>query len=1176
MKSSKQTFSLLASLSLTDSTSASTRLALGYPQRRKNLLSFFNPRCSSSSPSSSSINPISVTRRRYSTSNPTLNASSSSEAGWVANHPLAPRRESGTDMSLHPSGINPDVFEEITEEYHFTSPDQVESSTKEQHESIIQQPLPSASHLLSKTILSSTPPSNSTPVATSLLKDFLELNTSFTDDESKTVYLLAGLRCLRLGLIDDSLLWLAISPHAWREDLEDLEVDHNLSLSIKNNTEETLPQTRNVLGKLESIQQKVKLNHQELFNFILIHCLNSISLSTNLHFLQQVVLIGVRKGYLSSTKKEDPKSNIQLLRKLLVRIFRYGNQVEKQSEERSEKAVEENKLMFWKQIVEQMEISTTERRKHFKKSGLNCLQDRDLSHLFNLIIRTLILSGDTQETLKFLKLSPSLLLDSRIGMAEDEERNRFGFDIHFYTYKILIEELVKVECQSQVKRLKLDLEVKALDLEEGLKRRLALNYATFRGVDLEEEKFKTNQSIASIASLEFIPSFLKVRQMKRKLFESIRPSTSLSSSLASEFGSVTPQVPVDMDLLPLLRNREIYKARELILSRLELFRQEFEDQNLSVIPNQETNSHQKRFKSNFNHLPSTKNLATFLTLVHHESQVKRNWFFIREHRTFFFKNRTFNHQAFLSPLRSSLHQTQGGKHLFETAMLYSKVNHYQLKGSKLKPDLKSFIESISFYHQHFLMGEREGPGGIDEELLSTIGIDIQKAEAERERIEEGVELRRQKAGRRIKRHLPKKSLEERTSREPLKANPESESSSTLPENFMKVNPSSHVIPLILKSLIGFTLTDSRKMIWFKKDLRFRKQSKINSFDRLTSLYDTWLSKAFPISQSSASTESKSDANYRTWTKILGVDLGEFSPLKFNPTPNSAKVTSHCFDQFIKAFSSIDIEFSRLSASLKNESSHSSKSPSSIKASSTLSKCLSILKDMEERGLKPSISTWNLILSLVAQEGRNLIFTDMTEEERESLRDRNSQGNGLGWKRTLELAGEMGIAKKTSKVKDQNNSLPRANLISYSSLMQSLIRIPPWKGGPMLQEAKEIRDLMFQVAKRNSARNSPLEKLRDSMQEGEMENRRSSQPLQNSSSQVKFTLEDIESNPIITAVLKKLEELEKKMEEWNRNREEQEEMNKMVREGERKGDDEQGEWEAAGEEQEWEKDRSKLA
>lgn len=1076
--------------SLKEPTTISARKVLGLPQRshhfHSNSLSLPILSTQSSNQFESSNNFNSNTRRNNHNS-----SSSSSSSRWVANHPLAPRPETGSDMSLDPKGIDNSVFEEESVEYHlnriqfvpdsdsdsqpqpqqdlpqFSNPTQESMSRLANSNSmLLHNPLPSASLLLSKSILSSNKPSISIPSSISLLKDFLNLGTDLSNEDPSTIYTLAALRSLRLGLRDEVLIWLRLSPSSFEEGQINLP-----SETIQRIREEREEEETETIAKDEG---EKSISNKELWKLIFLHSLNSTSkITTDLNFLTELLKEYSSKGWLSD---QTSTRNLKLFQDLLARILRYSSPF---TQTESSCFIE-----VWKSIV-------LKSRKSSKEQGdvtSIYLEKKGLPNLFGLIIRTLTLAGKFREAEAFIRLSGSFIFDASLSEREVDAKE-FGFEIHTFTYKLIVEEIFKNQRKFEGQELGL----KAEEIERGLIERQKLNVGSVnevregnqKGLDNKTQELPVDPFISSFPSLS---PRLKIKE-NRPQDEKIKP---VLSQIQVERLSKSQ---LNRNLEYLLKDAKVLELRKARNSMIKALRNDLKSQTLEVKKKSKLklNLEGNSMKSlSFNHLPSVRNLAKFLFRVSQKNQklskVKtRSWRKVKGglRRTRILRSpyqRPVVPRPFYEPLLEALRTSRGGKGLIESSILFETVNtRIGMRNEK------RYLRGLKYYKENFLMGENEGCGGICEEVFGSVGI----KEIRLEDIPEGRQLGFGPGGGRRRR-----SEEDGISQDLLRIEKGSFSGK-------KIWPSSHSIPIILKALINLAVSDSRKILWHK-DLNFRKGPKV---ERLSLLYDCWIQKAFPFDsnppedQVNSSTSSIVIEKRSEWGKILNISS---TSIPFNPSPPSAIITTHAFDQFIRGFLSI-----RETVENQKRLSHSTNQEIGF-ISNGFSKALQVLNHMETKGiLKPTVSTWTMILEAVAREGRDFKIPSSQETSETSL------NNGLAWKRTKNLAKELGIIIDRTEDQEQEHkpSLPLATLATYTSLIRGLISVKKFKGGPMLKEAREVVKAMYLAASRNQKARNGASSRKDRESGNEYD------------SSVGFTINEIRRNPLTRGVLLRLEKLE---------------------------------------------------
>lgn len=249
----------------------------------------------------------------------------------------------------------------------------------------------------------------------------------------------------------------------------------------------------------------------------------------------------------------------------------------------------------------------------------------------------------------------------------------------------------------------------------------------------------------------------------------------------------------------------------------------------------------------------------------------------------------------------------------------------------------------------------------------------------------------------------------------------------------RIWPTSSAVALMLRALVGACGTNLR---------------------RVEEVYVTWLRTAFHgstrldlPSQDSLGLENSYERQSETaddWRSLL---KKAYAP--YTAAPPRAAADSYAFDTFLRAFATLN------PAGAASNYSPSTPARTGQEGRGSSARVLRVVGDMADRGIRPSVASWTILLDTLAREG--------------------------DWERTLDLARGMGmgmdITDKTthlvqgasdSEISQSTNQepsidFPRATLATYTALLHALLRVPPARGGPMLDQAVQVRQWMFDAA-----------------------------------------------------------------------------------------------------------------
>ncbi|PWN50829.1 hypothetical protein IE53DRAFT_386858 [Violaceomyces palustris] len=645
-----------------------------------------------------------------------------------------------------------------------------------------------------------------------------------------------------------------------------------------------------------------------------------------------------------------------------------------------------------------------------------------LSHLYNLGVRTLALSGRYQEAIDWASRSrsnrtprqdfprPSFSSpqasggDRSLTTTTTKIREDAVLRLKPFTYNLLLEELFKVGGEFRSKAISLDQEL----------RRSSSQTTPSPSEDRDDQ----DDDLVVISDLHSQVNLVQVeaRIKEEKAWRSGRNEAS------SKVGGIHSNV-VDLGVREALQGGDLLLAREILLNS---FRgaERVKDTlgtsgNLSHLPSASTladlqESVVKFFGSDQNaRIEEEGDHGDGENLVMGSSSSSSSSFKITTVAEFF------------RPLRQSLNRTRGGKGLWETSRILSYVRRGR------------FESAIEYWKSG--SGFRYA-GGVTVDLL-----DFALTGLERE----------QRTSSSSPSHLSKGKAREVSS-------PSDTNSSSNPDELQddqqeelilgKLWPSSHSINLILRALCGICI-----------------QSR--DYQRLEKVYSKWLSQAFLRSEpSSPSSPPPSGSNLfdqgpdQPWWSFE-VDLKSFN---YQPWPPSSPPTSHTFDGFLRSFSRLEFHdhqhHHHLRSSIDSTNPSETLDPTSLPPRDrsrikwgNADRSILILRDMAERGIRPSVSSWTIILESLARQGKDSIS------------------------RVITLAQAMGMdLDPESKIKSSNGSppspppppptdsidrLPSATVATYTALIRSLIRVPSHLGGPMVGVATLVRDdLISKVVK----------------------------------------------------------------------------------------------------------------
>ncbi|UZJ56608.1 hypothetical protein CBS101457_005928 [Exobasidium rhododendri] len=205
---------------------------------------------------------------------------------------------------------------------------------------------------------------------------------------------------------------------------------------------------------------------------------------------------------------------------------------------------------------------------------------------------------------------------------------------------------------------------------------------------------------------------------------------------------------------------------------------------------------------------------------------------------------------------------------------------------------------------------------------------------------------------------------------------------------------------------------------------------------------------------------------------------DHSSLVLYETPPVLKPTIIYFNLFLKALPKA------LSVSALSLSSSPSSSSPSVRArllqaggdvqKMTMDLAFEILRDMEKYSVEPNVSTWSILLTLMA---RNITaplppWSQSTTREGEVVRD--NKGNNINitdqWTRIWTMTSALGMgldsASKGPAVSPSSSAsatptpLPRATALTYTHLIYAFLMVPPSRGGPLLREAARVKDWLI--------------------------------------------------------------------------------------------------------------------
>jgi hypothetical protein len=113
----------------------------------------------------------------------------------------------------------------------------------------------------------------------------------------------------------------------------------------------------------------------------------------------------------------------------------------------------------------------------------------------------------------------------------------------------------------------------------------------------------------------------------------------------------------------------------------------------------------------------------------------------------------------------------------------------------------------------------------------------------------------------------------------------------------------------------------------------------------------------------------------------------------------------------------------------------------------------ILKDMEKYKVEPNVSTWSILLMLLA---RNITLSSVEGEgQGESTQDEEEAAQ---WSRLWNMTRALGMGQSTTTdgIAITPSPLPKATALTYINLMYAFLMVPPSRGGPLVEEARKIK------------------------------------------------------------------------------------------------------------------------